>query len=87
MHEHVTLLPPEARHDERGLSSSLRADLLEQVRGRVRLLTMLLLLAFAFDPLLYLVAWFVATVAGVPPTAGSFARTGFMALNASPGLN
>ena len=87
MHEHVTLLPPEARHDERGLSSSLPADLLEQVRGRVRLLTMLLLLAFAFDPLLYLVAWFVATVAGVPLTAGSFARTGFMALNASPGLN
>ena len=82
MHEHVTLLPPEARSDERGLSSSLPADLLEQVRGRVRLLTMLILLAFAFDPLLYFVAWSVATVAGVPLTVGSFARTGFLALNA-----
>ena len=59
MHEHVTLLPPEARPDERGLSSSLRADLLP-----------------------YFLAWFVATVAGVPLTAGSFARTGFLALNA-----
>jgi len=31
MHEHVTLLPPEQRPAERGLSSSLPADLLEQV--------------------------------------------------------
>jgi len=46
MHEHVTLLPPEAHSDERGLSSSLPADLLEQVRGRVRLLALLLLVAF-----------------------------------------
>ena len=70
MHELVTLLPPEARPDERGLSSSLPADLLEQVRGRLRLITMLILIAFAFDPLLY----FSLTV-------GSFAGTGFLALN------
>ncbi len=81
MHEHVTLLPPEARSDERGLSSSLPADLLEQVRGRLRLLTMLILIAFAFDPVLYFLAWSVATLARVPLTAGSFARTGFLALN------
>ena len=82
MHEHVTLLPPETRREEGGLSSSLPPDLLEQVRGRVRLLSMLILIAFAFDPVLYVLAWSVATVAGVPLTAGSFARTGFMALSA-----
>jgi hypothetical protein len=75
MHEHVTLLPPEARPDERGLSSSLPADLLEQVRGRVRLLTMLILIAFAFGPVLSFLAWSVATLARVPLTAGAFART------------
>lgn len=82
MHEHVTLLPPEARSDERGLSSSLPADLLEQVRGRLRLLTMLILIAFAFDPVLYFLAWSAATLARLPLTTGSFARTGFLALNA-----
>ncbi len=82
MHEHVTLLPPETRREEGGLSSSLPPDLLEQVRGRVRLLTMLILIAFAFDPVLYFLAWSVATVANVPLTAGSFPRTGFMALSA-----
>jgi hypothetical protein len=81
MHEHVTLLPPDPRPDERGLSSSLPADLLEQVRGRVRLLSVLLLIGFAFDPVLYLLAWAVATLARVPLTAGAFARTGFMALS------
>ena len=82
MHEHVTLLPSEARSDERGLSSSLPADLLEQVRGRLRLLTMLILIAFAFDPVLYFLAWSAATLAPLPLTTGSFARTGFLALNA-----
>lgn len=46
----------------------------EQVRGRVRLLTMLLLVAFAFDPVLYFLPWFLATVAGVPLTASSLDR-------------
>jgi hypothetical protein len=72
MHEHVTLLPPEARSDERGLSSSLPADLLEQVRGRVRLLALLLLVAFSFDPLLYFGMWLVATVAGYPVVLGQW---------------
>jgi hypothetical protein len=72
MHEHVTLLPPEARSDERGLSSSLPADLLEQVRGRVRLLALLLLVAFSFDPLLYFGMWLVATAAGYPVVLGQW---------------
>jgi hypothetical protein len=72
MHEHVTLLPPEARSDERGLSSSLPADLLEQVRGRVRLLALLLLVAFSFDPLLYFGMWLVATIAGYSVILGQW---------------
>jgi len=50
MQEHVTLLgPEESPADVRGLSSSLPPDLMEQVRGRVRLLALLLLVAFSFD--------------------------------------
>jgi serine/threonine-protein kinase len=56
--------------------------LLEQVRGRLRLLTMLLIIGFAFDPLLYFIAWSVAALADVPLQTGSFARTGFLAVNA-----
>jgi hypothetical protein len=44
MEEHVTLLPPEADSPgDRGISSSLPPDLLEQIRGRVPLLALLLL--------------------------------------------
>ena len=44
MQEHVILLgPEESLADVRGLSSSLPPDLMEQVRGRVRLLALLLL--------------------------------------------
>ncbi|HWN20117.1 MAG TPA: hypothetical protein VNO19_14495 [Gemmatimonadales bacterium] len=65
MQEHVTLLgPEESPADVRGLSSSLPPDLMEQVRGRVRLLALLLLVAFLFDPLVYFSMWAIATVAG-----------------------
>jgi hypothetical protein len=67
MQEHVTLLPPDARPpDSRGFPASLPPDLLEQVRGRVRLLALLLLVGFAFDPVMYLVVWVLATLAGYP---------------------
>jgi hypothetical protein len=55
----------------RGLSSSLPPDLMEQVRGRVRLLALLLLLAFSFDPLIYFGMWAIATIAGYPVVLGS----------------
>ena len=72
MQEHVTLLgPEESPADVRGLSSSLPPDLMEQVRGRVRLLAVLLLVAFAFDPLIYFAMWVIATVAGYPVILGS----------------
>jgi len=51
MQEHVTILgPQEPLEKTGGLSSSLPPDLLEQIRGRVRLLALLLLVAFSFDP-------------------------------------
>ena len=54
MQRHVTLLGPEESPTVvRGLSSYLPPDLMEQVRGRVRLLALLLLVALAFDPLIY----------------------------------
>ena len=54
MQEHVTLLRPDARPQEsRGISSALPPDLLEAVRGRVRLLALLMLIGFAIDPLLF----------------------------------
>jgi hypothetical protein len=70
MQEHLTLVGPESPADIRGLSSSLPPDLMEQVRGRVRLLALLLLVAFLFDPLVYFCMWAIATVAGYPVILG-----------------
>jgi eukaryotic-like serine/threonine-protein kinase len=54
LHEHVTLLPPQtASPGSGGISSSLPPDLLDQVRGRIRVLALLMLFAFALDPLLF----------------------------------
>lgn len=58
MQEHVTLLPPEQPSRRgTGVSSALPADLLAQVRGRVRLLALLLLFGFAFDPVIFSLTW------------------------------
>lgn len=59
------------RHDpsaRRATSSGLPADLLEQVRGRVQLLAVLLFVAFALDPLLFVGrwAWFVLKGQSLP---------------------
>ena len=70
MQEHVTLLGPEdSAGSVRGLSSSLPPDLLEQVRGRVRLLALLMLIGFALDPTIFFGGWAVATLNGrsLPP--------------------
>ena len=40
------------------------------MRGRVRLLALLLLVAFSFDPLIYFAMWAIATVAGYPVILG-----------------
>jgi serine/threonine-protein kinase len=67
MQEHVTLLQPEGPTPRSGgVSSVLPPDLLEQVRGRVRLLAALLLAAFAFDPVLFLLTWTASRTTGTP---------------------
>jgi hypothetical protein len=65
---HVSLATP------RGWSSALPPELLEAVRGRVRLLALLLLTAFAFDPITFLATWAVS-VAGGYTLPDAFPRT------------
>jgi serine/threonine-protein kinase len=78
MPDHVTLLRPEApAPEDRGLSASLPHDLLEQVRGRLRVLALLVIIGFAIDPLLFFGSMLVARLSdsAVPP---EYARqTGF----------
>ena len=65
----VTLIRPEARsQDGRGISSALPRDVLERVRERLRLLALLLLCAFAIDPILFFGGWAALTLnEGLPP--------------------
>ena len=55
MPENITLLRPEPspQDSRRSSASTLPPDLLEQVRGRLRALALLMLIAFALDPLLF----------------------------------
>src|SRR6266705_1207238 len=75
MPEHVTLLSPSAPSGDTSRVSALPPDLLEQVRGRVRLLALLLFVGFAFDPCLYLIAWTASKLTGRPVVFGNL---GFM---------
>ena len=67
MQEHVTLLRPEdPTPGGAGVSSGLPPDLLEQVRGRVRLLAMLLMAGSALDPAVFLLTWTASRLSGTP---------------------
>ncbi len=67
MHEPVTLLRPDAPStDPRRESSGLPPDLLEQVRGRLRLLAGFFIFAFGFDLTLFVGVWVYAAVTGTP---------------------
>ena len=81
MYVQETLLRPEPQPpDARGISSVLPAEVLEQVRGRVRLLALLMLVAFAFDLVVYAGNW-AAVFLGYP-LASSFFETGaFQVIN------
>ena len=58
MHGQETLLRPQAQpRPAHGISSVFPAEVLEQVRGRVRLLALLILIAFAFDLVVYAGNW------------------------------
>jgi eukaryotic-like serine/threonine-protein kinase len=71
MHEQVTLLGPQATPGETPRVSALPRDLLEQVRGRVRLLAGLLLIGFALDPAIFLIGGTIATLSGFPVIFGN----------------
>ena len=71
MQEHVTLLPPERASPSGGVSASLPPDLLEQVRTRISVLALIILIAFSFDPLLYGLVWVLAKVLGFPAHFGN----------------
>ncbi len=77
--EQITLLGPRQATTGRSSLSTLPPDLLEQVRGRVRLLALLLAAGFALDPVLALVVWIVGSLAGFPVTV---ANLGFIAADA-----
>jgi serine/threonine-protein kinase len=68
MPEHITLFRPGTSPPSRGrgLSSALPPDLLEQVRGRVRLLAAFFAIGFAIDPVFYFAGYGVAAFNGVP---------------------
>jgi hypothetical protein len=69
MHEHVTLLAPEGPSSGgRRTWSSLPPDLLDQVRARIRLLALLMMIGFGLDPLLFFGGWLAITLnEGSPP--------------------
>jgi eukaryotic-like serine/threonine-protein kinase len=71
MQEQITLLAPHATPGETSRLSALPPDLLEQVRGRVRLLALLLLIGFALDPAIFLAGWTIATLNGMPVIFGN----------------
>ncbi|MEP6687425.1 MAG: serine/threonine-protein kinase [Gemmatimonadales bacterium] len=75
MHEQVTLLGPQATTGETPRLSALPHDLLEQVRGRVRLLAGLLLIGFALDPAIFALGWIIGTLTGFPV---HFGKVGFV---------
>jgi serine/threonine-protein kinase len=83
MHEHITVVrpavPSAAGH---GIASAFPSDVLEQVRGRVQLLAVLILAAFAFDLVVYLVNW-IAILSGYPAPAGFFGTGAFQIVNAA----
>jgi eukaryotic-like serine/threonine-protein kinase len=63
MHGHVTLLHPDERSaSRRGLSWALPPDLLEQVRGRVRVIALLMMFGFALDPIFFFGRWAIAAL-------------------------
>ena len=80
MHEQMTVLRP-AAHSLGGHGiSAFPPEVLEQVRGRVRLLSGLLLLAFAFDLVVYAGNW-LAILIGYPAPRGFLGTGAFQVVN------
>jgi eukaryotic-like serine/threonine-protein kinase len=77
MHEQLTFLGPAPPSTGGSGVSDLPHDLLEQVRGRVRLLSLLLACVFAVGPVLYAFSILVATLIGDRLPLEFYARKGF----------
>src|SRR6478736_5481399 len=69
--EHVTLLGPQAPSGDSSRISALPQDLLDQVRGRVRLLSLLLLCAFSVGPVLFTLSCLSGVLLGDRPPPSS----------------
>lgn len=67
-HEPVTLVFPQSRALGKGPSSTLPPDLVDQARGRVRLLAVLIGIAFGLDGVLFGITWVVSRFVGTPIT-------------------
>jgi hypothetical protein len=83
MPEHVTLLGPHPPPSDWSRISALPQDLLDQVRGRVRLLSLLLLCTFSIGPVLFAVSWLVGTLLGDQPPPEFYDRAGFVLADAA----
>src|SRR6476646_5199051 len=81
--EHVTLLGPQAPSGDSSRISALPQDLLDQVRGRVRLLSLLLLCAFSVGPVLFALSWLVGVLRGDRPPPEFYDRAGFVLADAA----
>ena len=83
MHENVTLLRPGVSppSSQRGLSSALPPDLLEQVRGRLRLLALFLVVGYAIDPVMYFANYGVAALIDYQLPSDFFRRMPFQWAN------
>ena len=83
MAENVTLFRSDSSQPsrERGLSSALPADLLDQVRSRVRILSLFLMIGFAIDPVLYFSGYVAAVLGSVQLPSDYFKRLPFQWAN------
>lgn len=77
MHEPVTLLQPDEPPPGGTSAWALRPELLEQGRSRLAPLAIFMLVAFAFDPVLVLAGYGMAS-AGYPLQTGSAGSPGFL---------
>jgi len=68
VHDHVTLLRPEApREDSKRFPAALAPDLAAQLRGRVQLLALLVALGFGIGPVIFLAVMVASLVLGAEP--------------------
>jgi serine/threonine-protein kinase len=79
MHDHVTLLRPDAqRADSKRIPASLAPDLAVQLRGRVQVLALLIALGFGIGPVIFLTLMVASLVLGTEPPSNIGASSVFL---------